>query len=106
MKQRGPSITPPILALVALGLWAYLREDPQCDQGCKNRLDHLLLHVLPLLFKKNLGPTDLIGLTELALPTASEGIETLGLVELTLPTDMSDGVPLGEAPYYPWIAGR
>ena len=63
MSQRGPDTTP----LVVLGvgvtilLWAYLRENPQCDRGCQNRLDHLLLHVLPLLLNRGLGPTDLIG---------------------------------------------
>ena len=74
----------PLIAVGALIAWAILREDPQCDWGCKNRLDHLLLHVLPLLFKRNFGPTDLIGLAELALPTGA-----------------SEGILLGEAPYYP-----
>ncbi len=80
MKQADHNLL--IFATIALVGWAYLREDPQCDQGCRNRLDHLLLHVLPLLFKKSLGPTDLLGLVELAIP-------------------MGEGIPLGEAPYYP-----
>jgi hypothetical protein len=62
MKQPEFDVTPLVAAGIAILLWAYLREDPQCDRGCKNRLDHLLLHVLPLLLNnRGLGPTDLIG---------------------------------------------
>ena len=62
MKKSEPDISPFVVAGVVILAWVYLREDPQCDRGCQNRLDHLLLHVLPLLFKKGFGPTDIIGL--------------------------------------------
>ena len=86
MKQHKFDITPHlILAGVALVGWAYLREDPQCDQGCKTRLDHLLQHALPLLLKGNPQPVDLIAL----------GVDVLS----TEPTDL---VSFGESPYYPY----
>ena len=59
--MKHARVSPAVVAGAIL-LWAYLRQDPRCDRGCRNRLDHLLLHVLPLLLNnRGFGPIDFVG---------------------------------------------